>query len=271
MPSLKTYINKVLSPTGYAIARANQADMTALHRQRLRLSQSIAKGLDYVTRYGPFEGLRLAGDSHWSAGDTAIKLLGLYEQDLFPAVRDQIARRPDCIINIGAGDGYYAVGLKRLLPQSHVIAYDIDQRAALSCLQTAQVNNVAIDAKTAFSVKDLTEAARRYQRVFVVMDCEGCESQLLHSEHPSCFRRMSFLIECHDGSVPHMAARLAAKFDTSHNVDTIREGPRNPHALPELDEFGSFEKALICCEFRGKTMTWLYATPRAKASHMDSE
>src|SRR5438876_11547620 len=39
------------------------------------------------------------------------KLIGSYEQEITPAIEEMVAKRPPRIIDIGAAEGYYAVGL----------------------------------------------------------------------------------------------------------------------------------------------------------------
>ncbi len=259
----------VLAPTGYAFSRAYRVDTRRLLVQRQRLSRLIAQSLDFETKYGPFKGLRLIENSVWSPGDLAVKLLGVYEQELFSAIGDQVARAPDCILNIGAADGYYAVALKRLLSGARVVAYDMDPRAASACHQTAQLNGVSIEMEAAFSLPDLFAASQQHNRVFVLMDCEGCEDMLLRIEQFSALGNISFLIECHDQVAPGVTDGLKAAMETSHTVEIIYEGSRNPNALAELNQMTSIEKYLLCCEFRGTTMNWLYAVPKESGSKKD--
>jgi hypothetical protein len=52
------------------------------------------------------------------------KLLGCYEQELHPALNRAIDTDYGVILNIGCAEGYYPVGLARVLPTAHVIAFD---------------------------------------------------------------------------------------------------------------------------------------------------
>jgi hypothetical protein len=62
--------------------------------------------------HGPFAGLMYPRDLLLAQADAPIaKLLGTYEQELHPVFEEVIAKQPRTIIDIGAAEGYYAVGL----------------------------------------------------------------------------------------------------------------------------------------------------------------
>src|SRR4051795_10844916 len=57
---------------------------------------------------GPFAGLVYPDRTPISL---VPKLLGIYERELHGAIEAAIRAQPDVIVNVGAADGYYAVGL----------------------------------------------------------------------------------------------------------------------------------------------------------------
>src|SRR5919198_4691601 len=72
---------------------------------------------------GPLAGLTYPDTEPLSV---APKLLGVYESELHAAIEDAIRADPAVIVNVGAADGYYAVGLARRCRQARVIAYEAD-------------------------------------------------------------------------------------------------------------------------------------------------
>ena len=62
----------------------------------------------YVVQDGPFRGMEYKCDSIW--GSKYPKLVGSYEFELQPIVRYLFQKKFDTVINIGAAEGYYAVG-----------------------------------------------------------------------------------------------------------------------------------------------------------------
>jgi predicted O-methyltransferase YrrM len=55
------------------------------------------------------------------------KLLGVYERELHDVLENLIAWGPDLVIDAGAAEGYYAVGLARRLPQSRIMAFEMEE------------------------------------------------------------------------------------------------------------------------------------------------
>jgi hypothetical protein len=50
---------------------------------------------------GPFQGTTLIPRYMWGDGDTAAKLMGVYEDELHGFVEQAIAHKPDVVINVG--------------------------------------------------------------------------------------------------------------------------------------------------------------------------
>ena len=74
---------------------------------------------------GPFAGLKYVSAS--TGGSYYCKLLGTYEQELNPCVEAIRQAAPKRIVDIGAAEGYYAVGLAKILPKTQVIAFEMTE------------------------------------------------------------------------------------------------------------------------------------------------
>src|SRR4051794_6510848 len=74
---------------------------------------------------GPFRGLRYGSKSIGS--EYTPKLLGTYEIELREITEQLIARGFGLIVNVGAAEGYYAVGMAVRCPTSKVVAYEADE------------------------------------------------------------------------------------------------------------------------------------------------
>ena len=72
---------------------------------------------------GPFAGLTYPDREPISL---VPKLLGIYERELHGAVEAAVLGQPEVIVNVGAADGYYAVGLARRCPSATVHAFEAD-------------------------------------------------------------------------------------------------------------------------------------------------
>jgi hypothetical protein len=166
------------------------------------------------------------------------KLLGIYERELHPAIDGAIAAQPGVIINVGAADGYYAVGLKRRCPDATVIAYEADEQQRELCRRVAAANDVQIDLRGAAGPGDLAGAA------LVVMDCEGCERALLEPPLDA-----TVIVELHDFLDPGLDA-VTQRFAGTHDLEIVPTGPQPPH------------RELALSEYRPGPMRWAVMRPR---------
>ena len=94
---------------------------------------------------GPFVGMKYIRDS-WFGGYIP-KLLGVYERELHGAVEAAIAPNRDLVVDVGAAEGYYAVGLCRRLPQAKHIAFEMGEEARVMMAELAQSNSCQIDIR----------------------------------------------------------------------------------------------------------------------------
>src|SRR5262249_52845753 len=81
---------------------------------RLRESQTVVGG--------PFKGMRYHGEA--ICGASAPRIMGVYESELAPWLRKWSAIPFQHIVDVGAAEGYYAVGCGMLWPQAIVTAFE---------------------------------------------------------------------------------------------------------------------------------------------------
>src|SRR5262245_4204461 len=106
-------------PAATRIAHINSA---ALRFPSSLLAEVVASQTNFVVPYGPFLGLRCINAS---TGSTIVpRLLGSYEAELHDTIEKLAGRDYRRVVNIGCGEGYYAVGLARRLPSARVFALD---------------------------------------------------------------------------------------------------------------------------------------------------
>src|SRR5437660_11467263 len=94
--------------------------------ERLRpigyLTQLVRASTANQVRQGPFAGMRYIDRAIGSA--YLPKLLGTYECELAAIIEEVCARGPRLIIDLGAAEGYYAVGLALRNPQARVVGFE---------------------------------------------------------------------------------------------------------------------------------------------------
>jgi hypothetical protein len=160
------------------------------------------------------------------------------------------------VINVGCAEGYYAVGLARLLPRATVYAFDIASDACAICASAARENGVAerVVVGSRCTTMDLAKLLELPGRILLVMDCEGAERELLDPSKLPGLAKCDVIVETHG---PDIASELEARFRPSHAVSQIAQGGRDPNEVPELRELAESDRWLLVDEGRPVSMLWL--------------
>jgi hypothetical protein len=216
---------------------------------------------------GPFAGLRYlpgsVGSVHFA------KLLGTYELELRPQIEELIALAPEVVINIGAGEGYYAVGLAARLPGARVIAFETDAGGRHMIGQMAAFNGtgVRLDIRGHCSLSDLVDALPRTGNPALIIDAEGAEGELLDPEKIPALARTTMLVEVHDFVAP-LGDLLRRRFAPTHSIEEIWSRPRTALDLPPQIRLMALtpwriRAVNVMDEKRPRPMRWFWCQPLA--------
>jgi len=217
---------------------------------------------------GPFKGMSYVsssvGSQYWP------KIFGTYEAELHGIIRDLDDVKFAHVIDVGAAEGYYAVGLATRWPWAAVSAFESEAEGRKFIGEMARSNNTqerikilghaTVDALR----KELKEADEG--RVLCVMDVEGAERELCDLQNVPELGRSHLLVETHDFAVEGVHNRLVQAFSASHRVNSIGQRTRSlsdfRNALP-LWQRMLFGKSLVYLvdEWRPAGCAWLYAEP----------
>jgi hypothetical protein len=213
-----------------------------------------------VIQNGPFAGMRyLERVEH---GDLVPKLIGCYEAELHEVIL-RVARRPyRQVVNIGCAEGYYAVGLARLLPGARVFAFDVSESARALCGQLAALNGVTnrVVIGGACDLAQLRELAG--PDTFIVCDCEGAEAMLLDPEQAPGLTQCDVLVELHDFLDPNLSRLVTGRFAATHDVALLPNAPRDPSAFPALLELSHVDRFIGTMEGRPGPTPWAFMVCR---------
>jgi hypothetical protein len=221
-----------------------------IHEQLGRPSEVVA---------GPFRGMRYPDPAAYLA-----KLLGTYENELHATIARLPALRPDVIVNIGSAEGYYSVGLARLLPEARMIAYDISALARYRTAQLAAMNGVAqrVETRGYCTVEELQRVCGAAQRPLVLCDCEGCEWDLLDPAAAPNLRRAMLLVETHEMCRAGVHAEIRRRFADSHEQTEIACRERSAADLPAGVTLTPEDAARVMDEARLAKQAFLFLVPR---------
>ena len=173
---------------------------------------------------GPFQGMRYAVKSQGSA--QLPKVLGTYELELHSLLGSLEQTHIHTVYNIGAAEGYYAVGLARMFPAADVIAWELNERGHSAIREMARANGCTdrISVRGACSVEDLARNMAGQdgdQRSLVICDVEGYEDVLLNPDEVSGLRDAIVCVESHDHLVPEISTNLAMRFRETHDITRV--------------------------------------------------
>ncbi len=218
---------------------------------------------------GPFCGMSYVASS--SGSGLGAKLVGSYESELHPIVRSLPNLEVSVYIDIGAAEGYYAVGLLRSDKRDRrVVAFEVEQAARDLCAQLAELNGVSsrLTLLDRCSPEVLaTEFEKVPGRACVICDVEGYEAELLDPDQVPGLRSAFILVELHENSVPGVTRLIRERFFSTHLVQEVTAQSRLPSDFPlscwwtRLLPAGV--KLAMMAEHRGYAMAWLWLQPRA--------
>ena len=241
----------------------------ALNRHLDNFQHDLAKKLapDERVTGGPFARMHYPLVNIQSSM-TLPKLLGSYEEELHPEIEAVVGSDYSNVIDIGCGEGYYAVGLATRIPGCRVHAFDLDPVALMATRNLARLNAVSDRI-------DITEGCARDQlrhlsvgpRVFILSDCEGAELELIDTECLPNAPLIDILIECHD-SPPDtkIADEIRRRFSPTHESRLITSRARQSERYPRLRGWSSGELEMALSESRPAGMSWLILRQRDRGS-----
>jgi len=213
---------------------------------------------------GPFKGLKLVDD--FVFGSHLPKLLGCYEKELHPFFEQLLDAKQSTeitICNVGAAEGFYAVGLAKQENVKTVIVYENLEKGQKLTQQNAELNQVAdkININGLCVANSLIALSQTTTIDFLVMDVEGAELDILSQD---CIKHLSnswLIVELHDFRRPNCKTLLCERFEQTHDLQVINAANRT---LADFPQNISVPKSLainLMDEQRPNGMQWLFAKP----------
>jgi hypothetical protein len=246
-----------------------EPDQAMLLRVQRFLGQwrSITLARNYVKLHGPrvyggiFQGMEYVGES--TEGALMPRLLGTYESELHPHLRAIAADGVDAVVDVGCAEGYYAVGLARMIPGATVHAHDIDEKARAACADLAARNGVAerVVVGGEFAPQDFERFAGL--RTLVIMDAEGAELDILRPDLAPSLAGMTLIVETHDVHRPGALATVTARFAETHDIERVDARPKVFEPPPWFDGLTQLDQLIAVWEWRLQATPWLVMRPKA--------
>jgi hypothetical protein len=235
---------------------------------RRRLSQKVFAQCGGIVRYGPFTGMRWLGDPNWGLGEQGAMVLGLYEQEVLQSLSEAPSRF-QVFVDVGAADGYYAVGMLHAGKVAHSIAFEIDPESQKAIARLAAANGVADRITILGAASDQFVETMRQQKIesdktMFLFDIEGYEFKVLTEDVFAFLRNSLIIVETHAHIYPDPPGELARLIERSaktHRATSWHPGPRNPWTIRELDGYPEIDRWILCSEGRFEPQQWLRFDP----------
>lgn len=196
--------------------------------------------------------------------------VGSFELELHPVIERIIASRPGAVVNVGAAEGYYAVGLALRLDAARILAFELDSGLRAAAAELAERNGVAerIELRGLCTVAELERAdpGAPPGGTAVIMDCEGAESELADPARVPWLAAARLVIELHPAIDIEVRSRLEQRLAPTHELEVvsteIRRASRFDDVLRPIRGLRRIDRELLVAEYRDGPQDWLVAVPR---------
>ena len=211
---------------------------------------------------GITQGLRLK--SH-APNLARTKWIGTYEKELEAFIEIFLKQRPRLIFDIGAAEGYYALGVLLRNKESRCIAWEALEERRKLLEQNAVTNSCSsrLTIRGKCTAPSLAKAIAEEMPDLLICDIEGAETDILTQETIGALRRTRLLIETHGHDI---CATMVSRMTATHNVHIIEPRNRTVADWPLRRIWATPPyKHYALQECRSKFTPWVLGTPKPYA------
>jgi hypothetical protein len=216
---------------------------------------------------GPFAGMIIPQRSPWDDGNSGAKLLGCYEHELHESIHRAVRRRPGIVVNVGCAEGYYAIGMARMMSDVVVHAFDTSCESLSMCDRYAHLNEVAGKLILQTGCRSPQEMNIIDQRsLLYIIDCEGDEDKLIDLEQCPALMNSDIIVECHDFLRAGIGFVVAEKLSDTHEIEFIQPKLPDLNQFQFMRQFPTVMSALMAVEKRPMPCYWLACWANSKGN-----
>ena len=233
---------------------------------KTRVNKEIGFKFSNTIAYGVFKGMKMSDKVWWGKYDVASKILGQYESHVIDKIV-QLSNECDTFIDIGAADGYFAIGAVKSELYSKSICFELSEIGQKVIIENSKLNDISdsvavYGVATEDSIKDILS---QNEKAVVLCDIEGAEFDVLTVGMLEVLKNCSIIIELHDTFTAGADNRREKLFDRAKNFFEISYLSRtNPdvYEFSELNYLNDNERFLIFSEGRPLNMEWVCFSPK---------
>ena len=252
---------RYLTHTGYRAMVRRQRARGRQHRLVKEASSLLWELTGGRIASGPFRGMHYSNESVGS--EWAPKLLGTYELELWAVVEQIVKERPRQLIDIGAGEGYYAAGLAWRIPNAHIVAFEAQSFAHPLMHRILELNSASGRVEiNGICTPEILNCHLRDSSAVIICDVEGAELAILDPSIVPGLLRSDILVELHEWHSPQLSETIRQRFEKTHQIETICSRRRTLADLPLGMRLSPAQAKACMDEFRPGPMAWFWMTCR---------
>jgi hypothetical protein len=239
--------------------------MSEIDLIKRQVNKKISLDSEMVVQHGILTGFKLNESIWWGKNELTSKLLGSYEEHIQETLQ-LLSRQTSILVDIGAADGYFGVGLVASGLYTKSYCFEISpkgQKVLRECSLANAVSEKVLVGREA-SVESLAAIPEvREGSATVLCDIEGAEFDLFNKEMIQLVKDCPLVIEIHDSFIPHLREsrrELVTELRAVYSVYRVNRNHFKP-SYPELREFPDDIRLLMVSEGRPVDMEWLVCVP----------
>lgn len=269
--SIKNIFKKILNPITLGIFRFPLSNkiFNYLNNQKMRQDRRVLEKqlinkdlLGNVVQFGPFNEMEYP--EGWASCKFQ-KIIGSYEAELHHILEDIKNKKNSytSLINIGAAEGYFAIGIGRQTSDIPIICYETQQTCQDFLLDLARLNEVAerVSIHGECTLNNLKKLETGTYPL-VVCDVEGAEIDLLMIDQTPWLKNADILVELHDYFISGISHKIRERFQETHQIELITSQGLTYKNYPILNHLTFKEIKLMVNEDRPNLQNWYFMTPK---------
>ncbi|MDA8536875.1 hypothetical protein N9L23_05930 [Alphaproteobacteria bacterium] len=241
---------------------------TSLSRYKSNVGLEIKQKTKGKVYSGEYLGMELSDNKSWNKSDLASLLLGCYELHIQKTLV-KLCGGNKVFIDIGAADGFHAIGLARRGAVTKSICFEISRYGQKIIAENAVRNNVAQMVEingiaTEDKVIEVLKALPKNDTAVMLIDIEGGEYELVNNKLLGALRNHHLVIELHEFySDQRRKSKLLIENLSKHfEIEILGPEALNPNDYSILDNMDDDKKWMALSEGRPSKMRWIVATPK---------
>ena len=234
--------------------------------RRKRVSRRIFAENAGEVVFGPFKGLKLTTGAHTSAGNLGAKTCGLYEQGVIDLIME-LGPYED-VVNFGAGDGYFSVGVLVAGIAKRSICFELDPTGREIVKANAAKNGVADRIVVHGAADDNAGDVLRAEgfdpsKALLLCDIDGAEFPVLTEKLLGDLKGATMIIELHDRIIENGQGQRQALIDRmpkGAQTRVLKSTPADWRDMPQIEALTDYDRVLVSTDGRKVLGEWLVVT-----------